>query len=33
MYTQGVKPSAAVKSAATNVTSTISTYNSRLGSS
>ena len=31
MYTQGVKPAAAVKSAAQNVNSTISSYNSRLG--
>src|SRR5580704_6472904 len=33
MYTQGVRPSAAVKSAAQNVNSTISSYNSRLGAS
>jgi sn-glycerol 3-phosphate transport system substrate-binding protein len=32
MYTGGVKPAAAVKSASQNVTSTISEYNSRLGS-
>jgi len=32
MYTQGVRPAAAVKSAAQNVNTTISNYNSRLGS-
>jgi len=32
MYTSGVKPAAAVKAASSNVTSTISGYNSRLGS-
>jgi sn-glycerol 3-phosphate transport system substrate-binding protein len=32
MYTQGVSPAAAVKAAAQNVNSTISSYNSRLGS-
>ena len=31
MYTQGVKPAKAVSAAAQNVTSTISSYNSRLG--
>ena len=31
MYTQGVSPATAVKSAAQNVNSTISSYNSRLG--
>ena len=31
MYTQGVKPAAAVKTAESNVNSTISSYNSRLG--
>jgi hypothetical protein len=31
MYTQGVKPAKAVSSASSNVTSTISNYNSRLG--
>jgi hypothetical protein len=31
MYTQGVRPATAVKSAAQNVNSTISDYNSRLG--
>jgi sn-glycerol 3-phosphate transport system substrate-binding protein len=33
MYTQGVKPAAAVKAAASSVNSTISNYNSRLSSS
>ena len=33
MYTQGVSPAAAVKAAAQSVNSTISSYNSRLGSS
>jgi ABC-type glycerol-3-phosphate transport system substrate-binding protein len=33
MYTQGVKPAAAVKAAAQNVNDSISSYNSRLGSS
>jgi sn-glycerol 3-phosphate transport system substrate-binding protein len=33
MYTQGVSPSAAVKAAAQSVNSSISSYNSRLGSS
>jgi sn-glycerol 3-phosphate transport system substrate-binding protein len=33
MYTQGVKPATAVKTAQSNVTSTISDYNSRLGAS
>ncbi len=33
MYTQGVKPDAAVKAAAQNVNSSMSSYNSRLGSS
>jgi sn-glycerol 3-phosphate transport system substrate-binding protein len=32
MYTQGVKPAAAIKAAEQNVNSTISDYNSRLGS-
>jgi sn-glycerol 3-phosphate transport system substrate-binding protein len=32
MYTQGVKPAAAIKAAEQNVNSTISEYNSRLGS-
>src|SRR6202046_1564035 len=32
MYTGGVKPAAAVKAASQNVTTTISAYNSRLGS-
>jgi sn-glycerol 3-phosphate transport system substrate-binding protein len=32
MYTGGVKPAAAVKAASSNVTNTISSYNSRLGS-
>ena len=31
MYTQGVTPSKAVSSAAQNVNTTISSYNSRLG--
>jgi sn-glycerol 3-phosphate transport system substrate-binding protein len=31
MYTQGVRPASAVKTAESNVTSTISSYNSRLG--
>jgi sn-glycerol 3-phosphate transport system substrate-binding protein len=33
MYTQGVKPAAAVKAAAQNVNASMSSYNSRLGSS
>jgi len=33
MYTQGVSPEAAVKAAAQSVNSSISSYNSRLGSS
>jgi sn-glycerol 3-phosphate transport system substrate-binding protein len=33
MYTGGVKPATAVKNAAANATSTISSYNSRLGAS
>ncbi len=33
MYTQGVTPAAAIKSAEQNVNSTISSYNSRLSAS